>query len=226
MNATPQNFVPVSQFGRYPCEGPQCVTIDLDFVSGTTLTVDLSALQQQGKFSGLETLYINNSLNTAAINWTCEGSNQTGTIPPLSLAYINILQSNPPKVDFVSTGGVLVRACFLNYFLPPIIWSPTTPPGGGAASSPLVKGAVTDKSGTIAAGGVAQTLMAANTSRQYALVQNPSTATEILQIRFAGGGWIDLVAGQAWESTSPFITTSLIEVVAATNAHAFSAYEG
>lgn len=86
---------------------------------------------------------------------------------------------------------------------------------------------VTDKSGTIAAGGSAQVAIAANTSRKSIIIHNPSTATEILQVKFgSGGGYIDLLAGGTLDYSSGNVPAGDIYVVAATTLHAFTAYEG
>lgn len=219
--------VPVFGYGRTGCEGPQCITLDLDFTANDVCDVDISALQSQGKYSAFGTFYVDNSVNTKALSWVCDGSYQTGIIPPLSCAYLNLLQPNPPKISFTSTGsGILVRSCFLNYFLPPVVWSPTSPPGGGGTTgSAIIQGGLTNLSGVIAAGGVAQVLQAATPTRQYLIVTNPISASEILQIRFAGGGWIDLAPGGSYE-TDTFVPNNAVQIVAATTNHAFTAYAG
>lgn len=116
--------IPLFGFGKNGCEGPQCITFDMDFTAGTEVDVDFSAIQSQAKFSGVETVYFDNSANGSQISWVCDGTYQTGKIPANSCAYVNLLVSNPPKITFTSAGGVRVRTSFLNYFVPPIIWKP------------------------------------------------------------------------------------------------------
>src|SRR4051794_6885724 len=62
--------------------------------------------------------------------------------------------------------------------------------GSGSGSS-ITRGALTDKSGTITAGNTAQTLAAANATRNYLLIQNNSTAD--LWVNFGG---IAAIVGQ------------------------------
>lgn len=99
------------------------------------------------------------------------------------------------------------------------IWSP-----GSSAS-----GALTDRSGTITTGGTAQNAMAANTSRKYASVTNPISATESLFVNDAGTATAaspsyELLPGESYE-TGAFVPTNAISVLAATTGHAFIARE-
>jgi hypothetical protein len=88
-----------------------------------------------------------------------------------------------------------------------------------------------DLSGTIAAGGAAQSLVGQNTARRYLRISNPSTAGESLWINDKGGtasssdgkSW-ELQAGQIWEPDVP--PTNAVSIVGATTGHAFEAAEG
>lgn len=94
----------------------------------------------------------------------------------------------------------------------------TTVPSGSA---------LTDASGTITSGGVAQLLMAANASRKYLLVQNQSN--DPLWINFDG---TDAVAGQpslqipanggSYERAAGFVPTGAISIIGATTGDAFT----
>ena len=92
-------------------------------------------------------------------------------------------------------------------------------------------GTLTNRSGTITAGGTAQVLMAVNASRKYLLVQNPSAATESLWINFTTAAVesqpsIELTPGQGFLMEAGFISTEAVSVIAATTGHAFTAKEG
>lgn len=91
-------------------------------------------------------------------------------------------------------------------------------------------GTYTDRSGTVTAGTVSQTLMAANPIRKSILIVNPTTATENLFINFTAAasttavGSIPIPPGGSY---SPgFVTTEQINITATTTAHAFIAKEG
>ncbi len=90
-------------------------------------------------------------------------------------------------------------------------------------------GTLTDRSGTITAGGTAQTLAAANAARRYLLVENLDPAEDL---------WINFTTTAAAAHPSllipprggfvmdaGFVSTELVSVIAATTSHAFTAKE-
>lgn len=93
-------------------------------------------------------------------------------------------------------------------------------------------GVLTDRSGTITTGGTAQNAMAANSSRKYLLIRNPTTATAPLWFNFTtaavvtGSPSIRLDPGDSFIMESGFVSTEAISVIAATTGHAFTAKEG
>lgn len=94
-----------------------------------------------------------------------------------------------------------------------------TPSGSGPSS-------VTNRSGAIATGGVSEEAAAANTSRTWLYLQNPSTETEPLFIGFGetadtDGSDIELAAGQIFVMSGEAAPTTTINVNAATTAHKF-----
>jgi hypothetical protein len=92
-------------------------------------------------------------------------------------------------------------------------------------------GALTDRSGTITAGGTAQAAVSANTSRNYLFVRNPIDATEALWVSLVGTAAaaspsVRLDAGDSFEYAGSFIPTNALSVFAATTGHAFTIWEG
>lgn len=92
------------------------------------------------------------------------------------------------------------------------------------------RGTATDRSGTIASGGVAQNAMAANAARRYLFILNPATATEVMWFNLtttatAASPSIQLAAGQSFVMESSFVSTAAVSVIAATTSHAFTALE-
>ncbi len=106
-----------------------------------------------------------------------------------------------------------------------------TPNGELIAITRPTSGLLTDRSGTITAGGTAQTLMASNASRRYLLIINID-ATEDLWINFTtaavttGQPSIPIRPGGAFVQEANFVSTELISVKAVTTGHAWTAKEG
>jgi len=85
-----------------------------------------------------------------------------------------------------------------------------------------------DKSGTIAAGGTAQTLAAANTSRRGFWVQNNSTGDlwiNTLATAIVGQPSLVITSGSLYESPVNGCPTGLISIIGATTGQAFTARE-
>jgi hypothetical protein len=93
----------------------------------------------------------------------------------------------------------------------------------------IPSGALVDGSGTITLGGTAQTVFAANISRQYLLIQNVSA--EDMWVNFgiaavANQPSIKLVAGASVEFSvggTGVVPTASVSVIAATTGSAFTA---
>jgi hypothetical protein len=86
-----------------------------------------------------------------------------------------------------------------------------------------------DGGGTIATGGVSQTVFAANPNRRYLFIQNHSVET--LQINFgaaasAGNTSYFIVAGGAYESPPNYVPTTSVTIIGATTGSAFTAKQG
>lgn len=176
---SPVNVQPVNSFNGPPCEGAFNVTHTLQFSVDQIQILDLSAAQNVGRFSAFETMYIDNSLNTQPIFVVMDVTYQSMTIPALACAYLPILQPNPPKIQFMSTGGIDIKINCLNFFLPPFVWSPSLPPGGGSGG-----GGAANISGTQPSGAL--------------LTSNPVTvgamANSINPVKVANGQVVNLMA--------------------------------
>jgi hypothetical protein len=106
-----------------------------------------------------------------------------------------------------------------------------TVPVTAATPLPVTMGAPpvatsTDASGTVAAGGTYQTVFAASPSRKGCLIQNPTTATEVLNIKVgAMASPFALPVGQTFSCANPggLVITDAITITAATTSHAFAA---
>lgn len=96
----------------------------------------------------------------------------------------------------------------------------------------IANGTFTRGIGAIATGGTVQQLFAANTERQYLLIQNPSNAGEILFVDFTSnasttqGTCLELAPGAAISFEGSFCPTDKVTVNAATTGHKYVAYQG
>lgn len=236
---------PVSTGDAPNCRiGRRSIHVLIDFSMGTTYQLDLSQIQSQGQIDSVQTLYIDNSANLGTITVAMQGATQQNiTLPPNSQAYLPVLQSNPPVINFsVASGAPVVNVQLLNFFLPPLVWS-TSATGGQVidltlagilinSMVPVITApnnvALTDGSGTITTGGTVQPLFAANPTRKKLIISNPSTATEVLQFMFgaATAGRITLAIGANYISGDVTMENNSVFIVAATTGHAFTAYQG
>ena len=96
-----------------------------------------------------------------------------------------------------------------------------------------ISGTLTDRSGTVTTGGTSQQIAAANSSRKFLLIENPSNATEVLYVNFTTAASttaknsIELNAGGSIQlNAGTYITTEAVNVTAVTTSHAFIAKEG
>ncbi len=91
-----------------------------------------------------------------------------------------------------------------------------------------IRGRLGNYSGVVAAGGVSQTLLAANDFWNYIFIQNPSDQNESLFINFTTAAStslansIELLPGQSWWRAAPgYVPNDQINITAATINHPF-----
>jgi hypothetical protein len=101
---------------------------------------------------------------------------------------------------------------------------------GGTGGGPITPttGVLTDRSGTLAAGGVAQTVCAANGVRKYFLFENVSTADLWINFTTAaviGEPSIRITPKGSLVMESSFISTEAVSVIGATISQAYTAKE-
>lgn len=112
----------------------------------------------------------------------------------------------------------------------PSQYPPLVAISGGVPVEP-VQGTLTDRSGTLTAGATAQILAAANASRHYLFIENPSNQTESLWINFTTTAVrsepsIEIPPGAAFTMEAGFVSTELVSVIATTINHPWIAKEG
>ncbi len=96
-------------------------------------------------------------------------------------------------------------------------------PAQAGASQPPFAATSTDASGSVTTGNTYQTAIASNGSRHDCLIQNPSTATEALLVKFGTMAQpITLAAGQSLTcNNGGVVATDAVTLTAVTTGHAF-----
>jgi len=225
--------------GAAPKEGPKVVPVTLNFATAPAYIVDLSQLFNSQGLSIIQGIYLNNTGNSASVTITVPDTGQTVVYPPYSEGFMPLFLASSLKLNFASTGGVVVQAMVLNFAVAPFLFTAT---GSGAqlvqdlilesaVSNGVMQTAITgnvslvDASGTITTGGTAQTVLAANATRKVIQLQNMSagplwynfsgTATE-------GGGSFELVAGAYYENNPGIASNQALSIIGATTGQAFT----
>lgn len=109
--------------GSLPCEGAKALPYTMDFSATNEYDFDFTAQYQQGQFTTVQGCFIDNSLNAATLIITIDGTNQTIVVPKNSCGYYVFLTTTPPKLKITSTGNVSVYVAFINFYVPPTVWS-------------------------------------------------------------------------------------------------------
>lgn len=218
--------------------GRRAVHVIIDFTLGNPFALNMQDIQQRGQFDSAQTLYVDNINGTGALRITMGLTLQEIDVPAGAQGYFPILQGNPPNMVVQALAGTpIVNIQVLNFFMPPMVWYPNgisvidvtlagiIVNGQVPVLSNPATNTLTNVSGTIAAGGTGQVLLGANVARKRLIIQNPSTATEVLQWSpfFLAGPYFDLAAGQAYDSDGSTIEGNAVWIKAATTGHAFTA---
>jgi hypothetical protein len=91
------------------------------------------------------------------------------------------------------------------------------------------RGTLTDRSGTVATGGVSQQVMAANTARKYLLFENVSTEDKWINFTTAATAAqpsILIKPNGSYELEGNYITTEAMNVISASTSSPYTAKEG
>lgn len=130
--------------GASPKEGPKSIFYALDFTAQSTQTADLTAIQQATRISAIQTVYVDNSANTAALNMFVATTNQTLTCPGKSQGYFSLIVSDKLSVTFTSSSGAVIYIELLNVAMNTTVWAATTPPSTDVNGNLLVRDTVLD----------------------------------------------------------------------------------
>lgn len=112
-----------------PNEGPKALGMILDFTVASgqpSYQVDLNNLQQEGFFSMLQTVYVDNKKNSSTLTIVVNGSGQNIEISPNTEGYYPVLAPNPVKLQFLTSAqaiGEVVQVFLINVPIAGVVWA-------------------------------------------------------------------------------------------------------
>lgn len=108
---------------RLPTEGPRTIPVLVNFDNGATQTIDISQLVAQKKISMVQSLYVDNSDNSASVSIAISGSGQTLVVPPESEAYFPVLAPVPCVFTLESDSTSQIFVGLNNFPTPAFVWN-------------------------------------------------------------------------------------------------------
>lgn len=135
-----------------PSEGPKIIPVSAQLAApNTSVLLDFSQLQQQGKISFIQGCMVDNSANASPLTIQSQTMNQKIVIPANAQAILPLFVTNPPVFLVSSAGGVNVPLFFFNIPLPAQVWGGTTAftfSGGSlVVSDPLLEALISNLNG-------------------------------------------------------------------------------
>lgn len=100
---------------QIPAEGPKAIPLTLDFSVAASYTLNLQNVEARTYISQVQSVYLDNSDNTASLTVSMPGTNQKITITPNRQGYFNVSCPNPVVMVFTSQGGVVVQVQLFNF---------------------------------------------------------------------------------------------------------------
>lgn len=230
-----------------PGEGPKGFSIIWDFTTAPGVVQSYNADNASMGINAVQSVFIDNSNNSASALLTVSGTNQKINMPPYSQGIMPLLLSGDTgvAVSMVTAGTVQIPMTFLNVQHDGIIWSAQ---GNVIVGTVAVSGSVTElnqlvvmtaKNGSVAVANTAVQAIAANGNRKGLFIQNPTDETgeggiaarEPIYINFGGAGGvndgisIELQPGGSFQMAAGGVTSQAIWINAATAGHKFIAWE-
>ena len=120
----PFNYAPVPIFqALVPAGGPKTLPFNLDLTINASQTLDLLLLQQLTKIDFVQAIFVDNSLNNAALTITVDQTNQKIVVPIKAQAYFPLLCPERAKITFSMTGATsIIPIQLLNVPVAPGVW--------------------------------------------------------------------------------------------------------
>jgi len=111
--------------GLAPAAYPRSAPISVDLTTTTAQRVNLQQARDEDKIEWVQTIYADNSANTAPLIIQCAITNQVITFPPGSQGYLPVLATEPDFV-FTSTGAAKIQVQFITVAMPALLWDANT----------------------------------------------------------------------------------------------------
>ena len=235
-----------------PPEGPKAIPFSVNFSTNPSYSLNILNIIRSGAISRAQTIFVDNSANSAAVTITSAITSSAIIAPPYSQGYYPVLVPNPPNLTFVSSGSATVNFQLINVPMPSSVWLVSGTQGTYVAGALLVKesaldgtiannkvatsatpaatAAVGGNAFSVATGGTAVTAILAGAITQGAIITNPFNATESLFIDLVNTAQASQSGGtngtsfelKAGQSFNVPPVTGAVSAIAATSGHAFS----
>lgn len=110
-------------WGEAPLKGSRTIPQVLDFSIDSPININLQFEQASSKLEFVQALFIDNSLNPAALSIAVRNTGQTITVPPLFQAYVPVLATaDNCHLSFSTAGTPKVPVQYLNFPVPLAFW--------------------------------------------------------------------------------------------------------
>lgn len=171
-------------FGEAPRHGSRAMYQLLDFSqggAGVSVGINLTYEQQSERLEFVQSIYVDNSTNTASLTATFKGTGQTISVPAGYQAYLPVLATaDNMKCDFSTSGTPKIPVWFLSCPMAPAQW-----PSSLSASATASTSAANSSGGTAtyaALGGIGNALLTNN------VIQIKGSAGNLYGVNFVNLG--------------------------------------
>lgn len=112
--------------GLAPTELPKCVPVTVDFTLQASWTIDLSIAQDQGRLAFVQSVFVDNSGNSAILSLTCSITGQTIQVPANAQGYFPLLATDAWQFTVslpATNSNPNTKIFFLNVPVPACVWT-------------------------------------------------------------------------------------------------------
>lgn len=215
-------------------KGPQTITMNLDFTTGTVINGDLVEEQQAGMIGLIQGVYIDNRLNGQSITFSFSGTNQRITMGAGQEGILPVIAPGSLRFSVTTAGGIIVPVMFLDaptpYYTSGLVQVEIAGGGGGALPVDAIQEVTLVSTALNLPDGADHQLIAANAARLELQIFCPTGNVDPVRIAFGGatvgvGSDWEITPGGFWQGTASTITRQAVHV-AGTAGDNVIAYQG